>query len=112
MTRFRPASANPWIACERSECPATVHSGLNGAADRRRLPSPAASRIAVEIMSLIENEFFDGVLSKVVGHLLGRVLAEISGGRIDRPALAAIEREFRAADHVDRDAGAVRRIFD
>src|SRR3954454_10707478 len=109
MTRFSPASANPWSACEMSDWPATVHSGLNGAADRSRLPSPAASRIAVEIISVIEDEFFDRVLGEVVRHLLRWMLAEISGRGIDRPALAPIERELRAADHVDGDAGAVRR---
>src|SRR3954469_4433877 len=95
-----------------SDWPATVHSGLNGAADRSRLPSPAASRIAVEIISMIEDEFFDSVLGEVVRHLLRRMLAEIGGRGIDRAALAAIERELRAADHVDGDASAVRRVFD
>ena len=41
----------------------------------------------------------------VVGHLLGRVLREISGGGMEDTALLAIEREFAAADRVNRDAG-------
>jgi hypothetical protein len=63
---------------------------LSGAADRKRLPSPAASRIAVEITSLADDESFERALCKVVRHLFGRMLAEISCRSIDGRALSAI----------------------
>src|SRR5215471_3130919 len=40
------------------------------------------------------------------------MLGEIGGGRIEDAADPAIEREFAAADRVDRDAGRVGRVFD
>jgi hypothetical protein len=78
------------MACASNDRPATVQSGLSGAADRKRLPSPAASRIAVEITSLADDESFDGGLHKVVRHLFGRMLAEIRCRSIDGAALSAI----------------------
>src|SRR3954447_2581535 len=110
-TRFIPASARPLTACSSSERPATLHSGLSWAAERRRLPSPAASRIAVSIISS-EDEVFDCAGGEVVRHLPGRMLAEIGRRCVDRAALTAVERELGAADHVDRNAGAVGGIFD
>src|SRR5204863_1083022 len=96
-TRFRPASARPPTACSSSERPATLQSGFNWAAERSRLPSPAASRIAVSIISA-EDEIFDCARGEVVGHLLGRMLAEIGRRRIDWAALTTVERKLGAAE--------------
>src|SRR5437763_14023617 len=109
-TRFIRASARPLTACSSSERPATLHSGLSWAAERMRLPSPAASKIAVSIISP-EDEFFDCAGGEVVRHLLWWMLAEIGRRCVDRAALAAVERKLGAADHVDCDARAIGGIF-
>src|SRR3954468_4546369 len=48
----------------------------------------------------------------VVGQLLRRMLAEAGGRGMDRAAETAVARDPGAADHVDRDAGAVRAVLD
>src|SRR2546423_11548182 len=63
-------------------------------------------------VALAADELFDAAVSFVVGHLDGWMLGEKRGRRIEDAADPAIEREFAAADGVDRDAGRVRRIFD
>src|SRR5207249_316742 len=67
---------------------------------------------AASAVALAADELFDAAVSFVVAHLDGRMLGKIGGGRIEDPADPAIEREFAAADGVDRDAGRVGRVFD
>ena len=80
-------------------------SGFDGAVSRSRLPCPAASWIAVSITLGGGDEVLDRLCGEVVGHLLGRVFAEIGGWREDGAGEAAVAGDLGAADHVDGDAG-------
>jgi len=74
--------------------------------------SRGANLFSALAVALAADELFDAAVGFVVGHLDGRMLGEISGGRIEDAADPAIEREFAATDGVDGDAGGVGRILD
>jgi hypothetical protein len=70
-----------------------------------RVRGDMAKSLAASAVALAADELFDAAVSFVVAHLDGRMLGKIGGGRIEDAADATIEREFAAADGVDRDAG-------
>src|SRR3954463_8875230 len=70
------------------------------ATERRRHNKTPRSALACS-----RDELFEAAMGFVVGHLLGRMLAEIGGGGMKNAAVASVERELRAPDRVNCDAG-------
>src|SRR5205807_9768464 len=69
-------------------------------------------RLDWSALALAADELLDAAVGFVVGHLHGRMLGKIGGGRMQHTADAAIERKFATTDRIDGHTGRVRGVFD
>src|SRR3954469_1676882 len=95
--RCRPASS--LLSPRRHEARGYMPSVLTATERRRHNKTPRSA------LACSRDELFEAAMGFVVGHLLGRMLAEIGGGGMKNAAVASVERELRAPDRVNRDAG-------
>src|SRR5439155_1196598 len=88
---------------------------LETASRRRHLPPPLRYRGLggrPSLLAVLLDELLDHAAGLIVGVLDRRGLLEIRRGPDERPRKPVVERELRASDRVDDDAGRVRRIPD